>query len=148
MRAPLIISLFSLISLAACSADTSSPGEPSAPATEAVMESAAPDVGAEAEARSWSREEVEFAFKCHGLISAAAGARTVLPEAERPQAISRLTMSMGTKWMAEAFSRADAAGLSKAEQNDLMSSTMRVMATRQALEAAIPEIEACLAETP
>lgn len=50
--------------------------------------------------------------------------------------------------MAEAFSRADAAGLSKAEQNDLMSSTMRVMATRQALEAAIPEIEACLAETP
>lgn len=145
MRAPFTTSLISLLALAACSADTPA-AEPPAPAAEGVTEIAAPEASASTEKNSWSREEVEFAFKCHGIISAATAGRTILPEGERPEALNRLTMGTGTKWMAEAFSRADAAGLSQAEQNDLMSSTTRVLATREALEAAVPDIAACLAE--
>lgn len=145
MRAPLTTSLISLLALAACSADTPA-AEPPEPVDEPVTEAAVPDADAPSETKSWSREEVEFAFKCHGIISAATAGRTILPEAERPDALNRLTMGTGTKWMAEAFSRADAAGLSQAEQNDLMSSTTRVLATREALEAVLPDIEACLAE--
>lgn len=145
MRAPHTISLLSLLALAACSADRPA-ADLSAPAAEAVTEVATPGADTPTETKTWSREEVEFAFKCHGVITAATAGRTILPEAERPDALNRLTMGTGTKWMAEAFSRADAAGLSQAEQNDLMSSTTRVLATREALEAVIPDIEACLAE--
>lgn len=145
MRTLLTTSLISLLALAACSADTPV-AEPPAPAAEAVTDIAAPEAVTPSETKSWSREEVEFAFKCHGIISAATAGRTILPEAERPDALNRLTMGTGTKWMAEAFSRADAVGLSQAEQNDLMSSTTRVLATREALEAVLPDIEACLAE--
>ncbi|MBY9067167.1 hypothetical protein K1X12_09675 [Hyphomonas sp. WL0036] len=144
MRLPLILAAALGVGLAACSG-AEEPASEMPQAVAALIETAPPaEAKPPAAARDWTREEVEFAFMCRGVISAAYASRTILPEADRAEALNRITMGTAAKWTSEAFARADAAGLSQAEQDALLSSSTRVLASPLAINEALPDIEACL----
>ena len=120
------------------------------PAVEPPIEGAAVKEAANANSptssarESWTRADAEFAFMCRGVLSAAYAARSILPDGERPEMIESISIGTTSRWAAEAFKRADAAGLTESEQNELMASTSRILGTKDDINSALPDIESCL----
>lgn len=90
-----------------------------------------------------TRGEVELAWKCRGVMSAAFAARTVMKDA-MPEELAAITSDTAMYWTKRAAS-VRAPGMSPSELDSLTASSVRVLATPQAIEGALPEIRECLA---
>ena len=90
-----------------------------------------------------TREEVEQAHKCRGVMSAAFAARTVMKDS-LPADVAGMTSDTAMYWTDRA-ARLRAPGMTEAELDALTASSVRVLASPMALENALPEIRACLA---
>jgi hypothetical protein len=91
-----------------------------------------------------TRAQVEEAWKCRGLISAAAAAKKVLPAGEVPGALSDIDGSMIFYWEDRA-GRLKAPDMTEADVDALVVSSTRALVTREALERELPNITACIA---
>jgi hypothetical protein len=91
-----------------------------------------------------TRAQVEEAWKCRGLISAAAAAKQVLPAGEVPDALSAIDDAMTLYWTDRA-ARLKAPDMTEADVDALVVSSTRNLVTREALERELPNISACIA---
>lgn len=91
-----------------------------------------------------TRAQVEEAWKCRGLISAAAAAKKVLPEGEVPAALAEIDTAMTLYWN-DRVGRLKAPDMSEADVDALVVSSTRNLVTREALERELPNISACIA---
>ena len=112
--------------------------DPAAPSTDASLG----EGGSETIAAT--RAQVEEAWKCRGLMTAAAAAKDVLPASELPEEVSGITAAMPAYWTDRA-GRLKAPDMSVAEVDTLVVSSTRMLATREALERELPNIRACIA---
>jgi hypothetical protein len=141
MRSLMMMSL--LVGLAACGeADQSETVGAAAVAQPAGNGSAASVGGSETIAAT--RAQVEEAWKCRGLITAAAAATKVLPASEVPGALSDIDGSMTFYWEDRA-GRLKAPDMTEADVDALVVSSTRALVTREALERELPNITACIA---
>lgn len=126
-----------LLVLAGCGsgADDTAAAPEAAAVAPAAGESAAPRIAA-------SRAEVEQAWKCRGLMSAAFAARTVLAD-DMPGELEQLDSGNAMYWT-ERASQLETSEMTGDELDLLVATSTRVLATRQAVDAALPEIVACL----
>ncbi|MBY8825161.1 hypothetical protein [Sphingomonas colocasiae] len=92
--------------------------------------------------------DVEFAYRCRGLLSAASASSRILPAGETPPELARITMKAVAWWTGEAARRDDAAGIGADKRAELISGTTRVFVSRARLEEALPVIRDCLAQMP
>lgn len=90
-----------------------------------------------------TRAEVEQAYECRGLMSAAFAAKTVIKDG-LPDELAGITSDAAMYWAVRA-DRLRAPGMTEAELDALTASSVRVLATPQAIENALPDIRACLA---
>lgn len=90
-----------------------------------------------------TRAEVEQAWKCDGLLTAAYAARTMIKEG-LPDEVAAITSDKAMYWTTRA-ARLRAPDMTEAELDALTASSVRVLATPQAIENALPDIRACLA---
>jgi hypothetical protein len=90
-----------------------------------------------------TRAEVEQAWKCRGVMGAAFAARTVIKD-DLPEEVARITSDTAMYWTDRA-ARMRAPDMAEAELDGLTASSVRVLATSQAIENALPEIRECLA---
>lgn len=91
-----------------------------------------------------TRAQVEEAWKCRGLISAAAAAKKVLPAGEVPAALSEIDTAMTFYWN-DRVGRLKAPDMSEADVDALVVSSTRSLVTSEALERELPNISACIA---
>ena len=91
-----------------------------------------------------TRAQVEEAWKCRGLMTAAAAAKDVLPASEVPEDVAGITPAMPAYWTDRA-GRLKAPDMSEADVDTLIVSSTRMLATREALERELPNIRACIA---
>lgn len=132
-----------LVGVTACGrADQSEAVGAAAIAQPAGTSSAATNSGGETIAAT--RAQVEEAWKCRGLISAAAAAKEVLPAGEVPGELSEMDTAMTVYWNNRA-GRLKAPDMSEADVDALVMSSTRMLATREALERELPNIRACIA---
>lgn len=110
--------------------------------------SAASSPAASSAAASVSLADVEFAYRCRGLLSAASASSRILPAGEAPPELARVTMKAVAWWTGEAARRDDAAGIGADRRAELMSGTTRVFVSRARLEESLPAIRDCLAQMP
>lgn len=126
-----------LAGLAACGGEADSGTEAGAGvaaiAATAAEEGDAPITG--------TREQVEQAWKCRGLIAAASAAKA-LSGGDVPAEIAELPTSSNAYWGNRA-SRISAPDMTEAELDALVASSTRMLATREALERELPNIRAC-----
>ncbi|PLK23325.1 hypothetical protein C0V72_10205 [Porphyrobacter sp. TH134] len=134
-----------LAGLAACGsetgADTGADGAPDPAGT-----STAGSVTAAAltsETTPATRAEVEEAWKCRGLVSAAAAAQKIMPAGDVPAKIMEITPAIVGYWDDRA-GRLKAPDMADADVDALVVSSTRVLATREALERELPVISACI----
>lgn len=97
---------------------------------------------------SVSLADVEFAYRCRGLLSAASASSRILPAGEAPPELARITMKAVAWWTGEAARRDDAAGIGADRRAELMSGTTRVFVSRARLEESLPAIRDCLSQMP
>lgn len=124
--------------LAGCGApDTpegsSNGGAPSPTATQAAATSAASVTA--------SRAEVEQAWRCRGLISAAFAAKTILKD-DMPADLADIDAGDASFWTNRAGTLR-APDMTEAELDTLTAQSVRVLASRAAIERAMPDIRAC-----
>lgn len=103
----------------------------------------APAAQAEGPVIEATRDEVELAWKCRGVMSAAFAARKVMKD-DLPEELAAISSETAMYWT-ERAARVRAPGMSPSELDALTASSVRVLATPQAIEGALPEIRACLA---
>ncbi len=130
--------LVAALMLAGCS------GEPSAPAEDAPnAEVASPDPEpAEAPKIIATREMLAQAYSCRGLVSAAWASVQVMPEGERPAALSDMSVADSSVWN-NRIGALDASAIPEEEVNAMLAQGTRVLATRDALERELPAIAEC-----
>ena len=132
-----------LVGVSACGeTDQSAAVDAATIAEPADTSSAVAEAGGETIAAT--RAQVEEAWKCRGLISAAAGAKQVLPASEVPAALSEVDTAMTLYWTDRA-ARLKAPDMSEADVDALVVSSTRNLVTREALERELPTITACIA---
>lgn len=113
--------------------------------TEPTGQGGAESIGATGgETVAATRAQVEEAWKCRGLIAAAAGAKQVLPAGEVPAALSEVDTAMTLYWTDRA-ARLKAPDMTEADVDALVVSSTRNLVTREALERELPNISACIA---
>ncbi len=117
-------------------------GEAPSGASEDIVAEAAAPTAAEPVIEG-TRAEVEQAWKCQGVISAAFAARTVIKDG-LPEEVAGITSDTAMYWVNRAGSLR-APGMSQDDVDMLTASSVRVLATPQAIENALPEIRECLA---
>lgn len=130
-------------------------GEAQPPAGEAIDAStpkaASTPLGAPAPAATSTDvtlADVEFAYRCRGLLSSASASSRVLPAGETPAELSQISMRHITWWTGEASRRDNALGISKDQRRALLAGSTRVKPTRESLEEALPAIRECLTQVP
>lgn len=134
-----------LAGLSACGgADEAGADANAAPINPAADTAAASSAEAGGETIAATRAQVEEAWKCRGLMTAAAAAKDVMSASEVPEEVSGITASMTAYWNDRA-GRLKAADMSEAEVDTLVVSSTRMLATREALERELPNIRACIA---
>ncbi|MBX3595895.1 MAG: hypothetical protein KF783_15585 [Sphingomonas sp.] len=89
-----------------------------------------------------SRAEVEQAWRCRGLISAAFAARTIL-KAEMPAELADVRLGAVNFWI-ERAGTLRAPGMTEEELDALTAKSARILMTREAIDKAAPDIRACL----
>lgn len=131
--------MMALASLAACGGEADSAAEAGAGvaaiATAAAAKGEAPITA--------TRAEVERAWKCRGVMGAAFAARTIIKDG-LPAEVAGITSDNAMYWSDRA-ARMRAPDMTEAELDSLTASSVRVLATAQAIENALPEIRECLA---
>lgn len=90
-----------------------------------------------------TREEVEQAWGCRGVMGAAFAARTVIKDG-LPAEVAGITSDTAMYWTDRA-ARMRAPDMTEEERDALTASSVRVLATQQAIENALPQIRECLA---
>lgn len=130
-----------LAGLAACGAETgadtgANPADTGTPGSVAEAPVASETIPA-------TRAEVEAAWKCRGLVSAASAAKTILPEGDVPARIMAITQPMVIYWD-DRVGRLKAPDMTDADVDALIVSSTRALVTREALERELPAISACL----
>lgn len=131
-----------LVGVAACGEADQSETTGAATVTEAAGASSPASGGDETIAAT--RAQVEEAWKCRGLISAAAAAKEVLPAGEVPAALLEIDTAMTVYWN-DRVGRLKAPDMSEADVDALVVSSTRSLVTREALEREMPNISACIA---
>jgi hypothetical protein len=131
--------MMALAGLAACGGEADGAAE--AGAGVAAIATAAAEQG-EAPITA-TRAEVEQAWKCRGVMGAAFAARTVIKDG-LPAEVPGITSDTAMYWTDRA-ARLRAPDMTEAELDGLTASSVRVLATAQAIENALPEIRECLA---
>ena len=116
--------------------------DPAAASTDASTDVSSGAGGGETIAAT--RAQVEEAWKCRGLMTAAAAAKDVLPASEVPEDVAGITPAMPAYWTDRA-GRLKAPDMSEADVDTLIVSSTRMLATREALERELPNIRACIA---
>lgn len=144
MRSMMLI--VALAGLAACGSETGGEGA----AAEAGVDAVAGVAGMAAEGAvqdeapiTATRAEVEQAWGCRGVMGAAFAARTVVKDG-LPAEVAGITSDTAMYWTNRA-ARLRAPDMTEAELDALTASSVRVLATRQAIENALPQIRDCLA---
>ncbi|UIP06689.1 hypothetical protein LY632_13545 [Erythrobacter sp. SDW2] len=89
-----------------------------------------------------TREMLQQAYACRGLMSAAWAAVQVIPETERPAGLADLTVADSSVWNGRIGSL-DASAIPEEEVNTMLAQGTRVLATREALERELPAIAEC-----
>lgn len=89
-----------------------------------------------------SRTEVEQAWRCRGLMSAAFAAKTILKD-DMPAELAEVGAGTVSFWTNRAGTLR-APDMSDAELDALTAQSVRVLATRAATELALPDIRTCL----
>ncbi len=144
MRA--LVLMIALTGLAACGGETGSGGAAAEVGGEAVTGVAgmAAEGAAQGEAPiTATRAEVEQAWGCRGVMSAAFAARTVIKDG-LPAEVAGITSDTAMYWTNRA-ARMRAPDMTEEELDALTASSVRVLATQQAIENALPQIRECLA---
>ncbi|WP_326523358.1 hypothetical protein [Sphingomonas sp.] len=140
------IYLVSVLLLAGCAAD------PSTDMAQNGVEPAAEQAGAKRQDAAPSGrvglEEVEFAYRCRGLLSAASASERILPAGEAPAELARIDMRAIAWWTGEASRRGAAAGIDRDQRAKILGETTRVLPSREKLGEALPAIRECLALIP
>ena len=130
--------LFLTLTIAACSG-----GEDGNPAADAATSPVAEAVPQGESARiPATREMLQQAYSCRGLMSAAWAAVQVIPETERPAGLADLTAADSSVWNGRIGSL-DASAIPEEEVNTMLAQGTRVLATREALERELPAIAEC-----
>lgn len=130
--------------LAACGGEANTTGNSGALANSGEPQAAAAAGAAPAVASTIpaTRAEVEQAYLCRGVIGGATAARLVMSDGLSPE-IEQLDLSVGQWWAARA-EQLRAPDMTEAELDALLARSVRVMATPQAINEALPEIRACI----
>lgn len=89
-----------------------------------------------------TREMLQQAYACRGLMSAAWAAVQVMPETDRPAGLADLTVADSSVWNGRIGSL-DASAIAEEEVNTMLAQGTRVLATREALERELPAIAEC-----
>jgi hypothetical protein len=147
MRSALIIiAIIAAAGLAACGAesDVAADGD-SAPGAASGVEQIAATVAKEGGSPIIfaTHAEVEQAHKCRGVIGAAFAARTVM-NGNLPAEVAGITSDAAMYWTNRA-ARMRAPEMTEADYDALIASSVRVLATLEAIENALPQIRECLA---
>ena len=139
-----LILMMGLAGLAACGGEPQGDTAGGTAAADATTAAVGDIAASEAEAPiEGTRAEVEQAWKCRGLMSAAFAARTVIKD-DLPDALSGISSDTAMYWTDRA-ARLRAPGMTEQELDMLTASSVRVLATPQAIENALPDIRECLA---
>ena len=142
--------LFATLMLAGCSgggaADSSGPSGDASGTAESRAGAAAQH--SSGRAAPVALADVEFAYRCRGVLAAASASARILPAGEAPPELAQIDMKAIAWWTGEASRRDDAAGISKEQRAQFLSGTVRVLATREKIEEALPTIRECLAQMP
>ena len=144
MRSMMLI--VALAGLAACGGETGGGDAAAEAAAEAVAGVAGMAAGGAAQDDApitATRAEVEQAWGCRGVMGAAFAARTVIKDG-LPAEVAGITSDTAMFW-ADRAARMRAPGMTEAELDALTASSVRVLATSQAIENALPQIRECLA---
>jgi hypothetical protein len=144
MRSALII--IAAAGLAACGAEKGDEGAAADAAAEAVagVTGMAAEGAAQGDAPiTATHAEVEQAHKCRGVIGAAFAARTVIKD-NLPAEVAGITSDTAMFW-ADRAARMRAPEMTEADYDALIASSVRVLATPEAIGNALPEIRECLA---
>ncbi|MFN4020436.1 MAG: hypothetical protein ACK4IC_07955 [Erythrobacter sp.] len=141
-----LMMLMALAGLTACGGDADS--ESAVAQAGAAAMSGVADIASSAAAEGdapieATREEVEQAWKCRGVMGAAFAARTIIKDGLPPE-VAAITSDNAMFW-ADRAARMRAPGMTEQERDALTAGSVRVLATQQAIEGALPEIRACLA---
>lgn len=144
MRSMMLI--VALAGLTACGGETGGGDAAAEAAAEAVAGVAG--MAAEGAARddapiTATRAEVEQAWGCRGVMGAAFAARTVIKDG-LPAEVAGITSDTAMFW-ADRAARMRAPDMTEEELDALTASSVRVLATQQAIENALPQIRECLA---
>lgn len=131
--------MMALAGLAACGNEADS-GAAAGAGVAAIAATAAEEGDAPIEA---TREEVEQAWGCRGVMGAAFAARTVIKDG-LPAEVAGITSDTAMYWTDRA-ARMRAPDMTEEERDALTASSVRVLATQQAIENALPQIRECLA---
>lgn len=89
--------------------------------------------------------EVEQAWKCRGLLSAANAAKTTL-KTDLPPELEEISLETVTYWTMRA-GQLKSADMTEEQENEAIANGTRVLATQEAIAANLPDIRACLAAT-
>lgn len=135
MRASFLTAALAAGLVSACGTEAPSASEEEVPEATPAASAAGPVIEA-------TREDVELAWKCQGLMSAAFAARTVMKDA-LPEELAAISSDTAMYWTNRAAS-VRAPGMSQSDLDALTASSVRVLATPQAVERALPEIRECL----
>lgn len=138
------LTMIFLAGLSACGAADQSETSGAAAVTEPTGQGGAESIGATGgETIAATRAQVEEAWKCRGLISAAAAAKKVLPAGEVPGELAEIDAAMTVYWD-DRVGRLKAPDMSEADVDALVVSSTRALVTREALEREMPNIRACI----
>lgn len=141
-----LILIMTLAGLAACGGNADSGGAGAEAGAEAIsgVAGAAASAASQGDAPiAATRQEVEQAWKCKGVMSAAFAARTVIKDG-LPAEIAAITSDTAMFWDDRA-ARLRAPDMTEEELDALTAGSVRVLATQQAIENALPQIRECLA---
>ncbi|WP_448659518.1 hypothetical protein ACPVPU_03380 [Sphingomonas sp. CJ99] len=142
MRGSMAMMVLAFAALAGCGGGTG--GDPVAEGNAAsapAKASAAAEGGGETIPAT--REQVEQAWQCRGLIAAAFAAKTILSD-DRPAELDQITATSASYWTDRA-ARLKAPDMTDADENAAIAKGTRVLATRDAIERELPAIRECLA---
>lgn len=141
------LTLTATLLLAACGkSDQAAPAASTAEAPAAANVEAL--ATADAPAGSFTRADVEFAARCHGLLQAAEASHQVQSAAATAAGLPAPARGSSMRWIGETSRRAKAAGVPDSEVGTLLSGGVRILATEDKMREAAPTVQRCIDETP
>ncbi len=145
------LTLTATLLLAACGkSDQAAPAASTAAPTAEVPAASGAEAPAPADApaQSFTRADVEFAARCHGLLQAAEASHQVQSAAATAAGLPVPARGSSMRWIGETSRRAKAAGVPDSEVGTLLSGGVRILATEDKMREAAPTVQRCIDEAP